>query len=59
VKVHEHGKLAAEWDPAHPDENVEYYIGKLEELYAKFLPFLEGGGPVAGEEAEAEGGEEA
>jgi hypothetical protein len=55
--VHEHGKLAAEWDPAHPDENVEYYIGKLEELYAKFLPFLEGGGPVAGEEAE--GGEEA
>ena len=51
VKVHEHGKLAAEWDPAHPDENVEYYIGKLEELYAKFLPFLEGGGPEAGEEA--------
>jgi len=57
VKVHEHGKLAAEWDPAHPDENVEYYIGKLEELYAKFLPFLEGGGPGGGEGAG--GGEEA
>ena len=57
VKVHEHGKLAAEWDPAHPDENVEYYIGKLEELHAKFLPLLEGGGPVAQEEREA--GEEA
>ncbi|MBI3002924.1 MAG: DNA polymerase II [candidate division NC10 bacterium] len=56
VKVHEHGKLAAEWDPAHPDENVEYYIGKLEELHAKFLPFLQGGGPVA-EEAEAAGPE--
>jgi len=43
VKVHEACKLAAEWDRAHPDENVEYYVAKLYDLYEKFRPLVEGG----------------
>ena len=31
----------AEYDPANPDENVEYYQAKLAELYAKFKPYGE------------------
>ncbi len=38
VTVAEAARLAAEWDPACPDENVAYYQAKLEELYAKFAP---------------------
>ena len=46
VKVHEVAKLASLWDRQHPDENVEYYKGKLLELYKKFKPFIRGvGGP--------------
>jgi DNA polymerase elongation subunit (family B) len=41
VKVHEAAKLASEWDPTHPDENVEYYKAKLVELFEKFKPFIE------------------
>jgi DNA polymerase elongation subunit (family B) len=41
VKVHEAAKLASEWDPKHPDENVEYYKAKLVELFEKFKPFIE------------------
>jgi DNA polymerase elongation subunit (family B) len=47
VKVHEAAKRAAEWDPAHPDENVAYYTGKLEELEAKFRGFFGAGPPDA------------
>jgi len=36
VKVSVAARLAAEYDPANPDENVEYYQAKLAELYAKF-----------------------
>ena len=43
VKVHESCKLASQWDPQNPDENVEYYQAKLLELYEKFKPFIEGG----------------
>lgn len=43
VKVHEACKLAAEWDKANPDENVEYYVAKLYDLYEKFRPLMEGG----------------
>jgi len=50
VTVVEAARLAAEWDPAHPDENVAYYQAKLEELYAKFAP-------VCGVEAAAGQGE--
>jgi len=41
VKVHGAAKLASEWDPKNPDENVEYYKAKLIELSEKFKPFLE------------------
>jgi hypothetical protein len=40
VKVHEAAKLASDWDPQNPDENVEYYKAKLVELAEKFKPFL-------------------
>ncbi len=41
VKVHEAAKLASEWDPQSPDENVEYYKAKLVELSEKFRPFFQ------------------
>ena len=41
VKVHEAAKLASDWDPKNPDENVEYYKAKLVELAEKFRPFLD------------------
>ncbi len=40
VRVFENCKLVSQWDPAHPDENVPHYKGKLEDLYMKFKPFL-------------------
>jgi len=40
VTVYESCKLANQWDPAHPDENVAYYKAKLEELYEKFRVYL-------------------
>jgi DNA polymerase elongation subunit (family B) len=42
VKINENCKLASQWDPQNPDENVEHYKAKLEELYEKFRPFIEG-----------------
>lgn len=52
VKVHEAAKLASQWDPQRPDENVEYYKAKLLDLYQKFQPFIEHEGliPVRNEE---------
>jgi DNA polymerase, archaea type len=41
VKVAEAAKLASEYDPAKPDENVDYYQSKLDELYEKFRPFAD------------------
>jgi DNA polymerase elongation subunit (family B) len=43
VKVHEAAKLASQWDPQNPDENVDYYKAKLVELEDKFRPFFERG----------------
>lgn len=40
VKVHEAARLASQWDPAAPDENIEYYKAKLVELEEKFRPFF-------------------
>jgi DNA polymerase elongation subunit (family B) len=34
-------KMASEYDPANPDENVEYYQAKLAELYEKFRVFVD------------------
>ena len=42
VKINENCKLASQWDPQSPDENVEHYKEKLRELYEKFRPFIEG-----------------
>ena len=44
VKVNEAAKLAAEYDPNHPDENVEYYQDKLADLFEKFRPFVDRAG---------------
>jgi len=41
VKINENCKLATQWDPNSPDENVEHYKEKLKELYEKFRPFTE------------------
>lgn len=35
VSVHESARLISEWDPNHRDENVAYYLAKLDALYAK------------------------
>ena len=35
VPVHAHAKLAAAFDPAHRDENVPYYLAKLDALAKK------------------------
>lgn len=40
VRVYENCKLLSHHDSRNPDENVEYYLAKLEELYKKFQEFL-------------------
>ncbi len=47
VKAFEAAKLVEEWDPANRDENVAYYLAKLDELAAKFDEFVPAG--VAGD----------
>jgi DNA polymerase elongation subunit (family B) len=41
AKVNAFAKMASEYDPAKPDENVEYYQSKLAELYEKFRVFVD------------------
>ena len=53
VKVNAAARLAAEYDPANPDENVEYYQAKLAELYAKFKPYAERRGLFSPDEVES------
>jgi DNA polymerase elongation subunit (family B) len=36
VSVHAGAKAVAEWNPVEPDENVPYYVAKLDALYEKF-----------------------
>jgi len=36
VAVHENSRMMEDWDPERRDENVPYYLAKLEALYAKF-----------------------
>lgn len=46
VKVFTHARMAEMWDPAAPDENVEFYLDKLDALYEKFEAFIvQAGGP--------------
>jgi DNA polymerase elongation subunit (family B) len=51
VTVNEHARLLSAWDPARPDENVEYYQGKVLEIWERFRPFAECEGlrPYSGE----------
>src|SRR5262249_8472674 len=35
VSVNDHAKLLAAWDPARPDENVEYYQAKVLEIWER------------------------
>jgi DNA polymerase, archaea type len=41
VVVNECARLAAEWDAARPDENVEYYQSKVLEIWDRFRRFTE------------------
>jgi hypothetical protein len=53
VKVATAAKIALEYDPRNPDENVEYYQAKLADLYEKFRPFVEREGLFATKVVEA------
>jgi DNA polymerase elongation subunit (family B) len=44
VSVNEVAKVIAAWDPARPDENVEYYQAKVWEVWARFRPYAENPG---------------
>lgn len=39
VTAYDHAKPASEWIPESRDENVAYYLSKLDELYKKFSDF--------------------
>ncbi|MBI4247015.1 MAG: hypothetical protein HY614_07485, partial [Candidatus Rokubacteria bacterium] len=39
--VNEQAKVLAAWDPARPDENIEYYQAKVREIWERFRPFTE------------------
>ena len=41
IKLVEAARMASEYDPANPDENVIYYQAKLAELFEKFRIFTE------------------
>ena len=40
VAAYENAKLAASFDPKNRDENIEYYVAKLDELVKKFGPVV-------------------
>jgi DNA polymerase elongation subunit (family B) len=46
VVVNTHARLAADWDPLTPDENVEHYQGKVLEIWERFRRFTESEGLV-------------
>jgi DNA polymerase elongation subunit (family B) len=54
VAVSEVAKLASLWDPARPDENVEYYQSKVLETWERFRRFTEQDGLVPYMEDEPE-----
>jgi len=41
VSVNDHARLAALWNPHHPDENTDYYHAKLQEIWTRFKPFVD------------------
>lgn len=40
VTAYDHARPVHEWNPENRDENVDYYLGKLDELYKKFSTFV-------------------
>jgi len=46
VSAYENARLASEWDAGSRDENVEYYVAKLQDLAKKFAPFIEAPAPA-------------
>jgi len=40
VSAYENSRLATEWDASARDENVEYYVAKLNDLVKKFAEFV-------------------
>jgi len=40
VSVYDNCKLAADFNPARRDENIDYYLDKLKSLYKKFADSL-------------------
>lgn len=44
VVVNERARLLSAWDPERRDENVEYYQGKVQEIWERFRPFVEQAG---------------
>lgn len=52
VKVASAAKLAGEYDPGRPDENVEYYQAKLSDLFEKFRVFADRRGLFSASELE-------
>jgi DNA polymerase, archaea type len=42
VAAYENAKLASSFDPQNRDENVDYYVAKLDELTKKFAEFIPG-----------------
>ncbi|MDZ4199582.1 MAG: DNA polymerase domain-containing protein [Kiritimatiellia bacterium] len=47
VAVHENSRMISEWDPLHRDENVAYYLTKLNALVKKFGSPDGGAAPVS------------
>jgi DNA polymerase elongation subunit (family B) len=46
VKISDNCKLTTQWNRQAPDENIEHYKMKLNELYEKFKPWIEADGPA-------------
>jgi DNA polymerase elongation subunit (family B) len=44
IVVAERARLASRWDPANPDENVEYYQARVREIWERFRPFVDDDG---------------
>ena len=47
VAAYENAKLASDFDPHNRDENIEYYVAKLDELMKKFGPVVAAAEPEA------------
>src|SRR5437588_6096400 len=50
VPAYEAAKLASEFDPENPDENIDYYVAKLDDLMKKFGGLTAAAGSTANQE---------